>query len=95
MVGSVWVVGVAHGHEEDGCVEVRETQGAGGPAQGGEEVLEGGEEMAGEEEGLLGEGEGVEVGEGEGEVDGGEEEEGEAAAVKADVGGQGAREIRE
>jgi len=48
-----------------------------------EELGEGAEEEAGEEECLLGEGEGVEVGEGVGEVEWGEEE-GEAAVLEVE-----------
>lgn len=70
--------------------------GGGFPAgEGGEEDVEMVEEEAGEEEGLLGEGEGVEVGEGTGEMEWRKEEEGEAAALEAEIGGKGAGEIGE
>lgn len=81
-------VGIAHGHEEDGGVEVNQPKAVRG-RPGKDEQIEVMEEEASEEEGLLGEGEGVEASESEREVWRREEEEDEAGANEAVIGGEG------
>lgn len=94
------IIHVAHGHEKQCSVEISKPQiealvrivRSSGRRRRREELGERAEEEAGEEEGLLGEGEGVEVGESAGEVEWGEEEEGEAAVLETEVGGEGGGE---